>query len=292
MKGASDTPTDYPAAPRTRIPDFASGPAADSTSQGGIPPMQPVAPAKKKRGRPRKYRPDGSLSLAIPPKPTSSSIGEAAKFELENPGSRMLNYVVVSSSLGNEQSEQMLKTQENEVTPTSTPTAAPPVSTAGQLPASSVSATFTPHIIIVNAGEDVPMKIMSFCQQGPEAICILYVNGVISKVVISRPQSSRTLFTYEVKLHGRYEIRTLSGSFMPKEKCGRRSISGGMSVSLVDLHGHVVGGRVAGPLVAASPVNVVVGSFLPSEHEQKLKTQNNEVISTPAAPMSTAGPNT
>ncbi|XP_024639900.1 AT-hook motif nuclear-localized protein 1 [Medicago truncatula] len=136
------------------------------------------------------------------------------------------------------------------------------------------------------------MKIMSFCQQGPEAICILYVNGVISKVVISRPQSSRTLFTYEVKLHGRYEIRTLSGSFMPKEKCGRRSISGGMSVSLVDLHGHVVGGRVAGPLVAASPVNVVVGSFLPSEHEQKLKTQNNEVISTPAAPMSTAGPNT
>jgi len=37
---------------------------------------------------------------------------------------------------------------------------------------------------------------------------------------------------------------------------------------------------------------VVVGSFLPSEqHEQKLKTQNNEVISTPAAHMSTAGPN-
>jgi len=84
--GASDTPTDYPAVPRTGIPAFSGGPAADSTSQGGIPPMQMVAPAKRKRGRPRKYGPDGSLNLAIPPKPTSSSIGKAAKFKLENPG--------------------------------------------------------------------------------------------------------------------------------------------------------------------------------------------------------------
>jgi len=85
--GASDTPIDYPAAPRTGIPSFVGGPAADSTSQGGIPPMQTVAPAKRKRGRPRKYRPDGSLNLVIPPKPTPSSIGKAAKSELENPGS-------------------------------------------------------------------------------------------------------------------------------------------------------------------------------------------------------------
>jgi hypothetical protein len=66
----------------------------------------------------------------------------------------------------------------------------------------------------------------------------------------------------QIEFQGRYEIRTLSGLFMPKEKRGRRSISGGMSVSLVDLHGHVVGGRVAGPLVAASPVNVSTWSWL------------------------------
>jgi len=34
------------------------------------------------------------------------------------------------------------------------------------------------------------------------------------------------------------------------------SRSGGLSVSLAGLDGHVVGGYVAGPLVAASPVNV------------------------------------
>lgn len=84
--GASDTPTDNPAAPRTGIPAFADGPTADSTSQGGIPPMQMVVPAKKKRGRPRNYRPDRSLNLAMSPKPTSSSIGKAVKFDLEKPG--------------------------------------------------------------------------------------------------------------------------------------------------------------------------------------------------------------
>ncbi|AES94185.1 hypothetical protein MTR_5g011660 [Medicago truncatula] len=62
--GASDTPRDYHAAPRTGIPAFAGGSAADSTSQGGIPPMQTVAQAKKKRSRPRKYGPDESFNLA------------------------------------------------------------------------------------------------------------------------------------------------------------------------------------------------------------------------------------
>jgi len=40
---------------------------------------------------------------------------------------------VVSSFLANEQSEQKLKTQDNEVTSTSTPTAANPVSTVGTI---------------------------------------------------------------------------------------------------------------------------------------------------------------
>jgi len=47
--------------------------------------------------------------------------------------------VVVSSFLANEQSEQKLKTQENEATSTSTPTAAAAVSTAGTIPNSSSS---------------------------------------------------------------------------------------------------------------------------------------------------------
>lgn len=58
-------------------------------------------------------------------------------------------------------------------------------------------------------------------------------------------------------VQGRFEILSLSGSFMPNETGGTRSRSGGMSVSLASPDGRVVGGGVAGLLVAASPVQVL-----------------------------------
>ncbi|XVE57764.1 hypothetical protein DITRI_Ditri04bG0115900 [Diplodiscus trichospermus] len=157
--------------------------------------------------------------------------------------------------------------------------------------ACSVGANFTPHIITVNAGEDVTMKIISFSQQGPRAICILSANGVISSVTLRQPDSSGGTLTYE----GRFEILSLSGSFMPNDSGGTRSRSGGMSVSLASPDGRVVGGGVAGLLVAAGPVQVVVGSFLAgNQHEQKPKKQKQEPISaaTPMAaiPVSSADP--
>lgn len=45
---------------------------------------------------------------------------------------------------------------------------------------------------------------------------------------------------------------------MPTEVGGTRSRSGGMSVSLASPDGRVVGGGVAGLLVAASPVQVQI----------------------------------
>ncbi|KAJ6347554.1 hypothetical protein OIU76_004103 [Salix suchowensis] len=161
----------------------------------------------------------------------------------------------------------------------------------GEWVACSVGANFTPHIITVNAGEDVTMKIISFSQQGPRAICVLSANGVISSVTLRQPDSSGGTLTYE----GRFEILSLSGSFMPSETGGARSRSGGMSVSLASPDGRVVGGGVAGLLVAASPVQVVVGSFLAgNQHEQKPKKQKQDSLSsvmpTSAIPISSADP--
>lgn len=82
---------------------------------------------------------------------------------------------------------------------------------------------------------------------------------------------------------------------MPTETGGTRSRSGGMSVSLASPDGRVVGGGVAGLLVAASPVQIVVGSFLSgNQHEQKPKKQKNEYVTTTTAtaavPISSADP--
>lgn len=57
-------------------------------------------------------------------------------------------------------------------------------------------------------------------------------------------------------VQGRFEILSLSGSFMLKETGGTRSRSGGMSISLASPDGRVFGGGVDGLLVAASPVQV------------------------------------
>uniref|UniRef100_A0A803NBL1 AT-hook motif nuclear-localized protein n=1 Tax=Chenopodium quinoa TaxID=63459 RepID=A0A803NBL1_CHEQI len=84
---------------------------------------------------------------------------------------------------------------------------------------------------------------------------------------------------------GRFEILSLSGSFMPTDNGIMKSRSGGMSVSLAGPDGRVLGGGLAGLLVAASPVQVVLGSFLPGHHqEHKPKKQRAEPATTAAIP--------
>lgn len=122
----------------------------------------------------------------------------------------------------------------------------------------SAGVGFTPHVITVQAGEDVLAKIMSFSQNGPRAVCILSANGAISNVTLRQAMTSGGTVTYE----GRFEILSLSGSILLSESGGQRSRTGGLSVSLAGPDGRVLGGGVAGLLTAASPVQVIIGSFL------------------------------
>ncbi|XVF11029.1 hypothetical protein REPUB_Repub07fG0234200 [Reevesia pubescens] len=139
---------------------------------------------------------------------------------------------------------------------------------------------FTPHVIMVKAGEDIASKIMAFSQQGPRTICILSANGAIGNVTLRQPAMSGSTVTYE----GRFEIISLSGSFLLSENDGGCSRNGGLSVSLAGSDGRVLGGGVAGMLQAASPVQVIVGSFVVDA-----KKQNSDVFKT--GPSSLLTPN-
>ncbi|CAL5416314.1 unnamed protein product [Camellia sinensis] len=81
---------------------------------------------------------------------------------------------------------------------------------------------------------DVSSKIMSFSHHGPSVVCILSANGTISNVTLSQAATSGGTATYEVG--------------------GQWSRTGGLSVPLAGPNGHVLGGSVAGLLIAASPV--------------------------------------
>ncbi|KAK7294939.1 hypothetical protein RJT34_17838 [Clitoria ternatea] len=261
----AEAPSAYHMAPRSEAPS--QGPVLEPTAIG----VSPVSvgldgtSVKKKRGRPRKYGPDGSVAnaMALSPMPISSSAPFSNDFSSGKRGKQrgMMDYKV-PKKVG--------------------------VDHLGE----SIGTNFMPHIITVNTGEDITMKVISFSQQGPRAICILSANGVISNVTLRQPDSSGGTLTYE----GRFEILSLSGSFMPTDNQGTRSRSGGMSVSLSSPDGRVVGGGVAGLLVAASPVQVVVGSFLPSnQQDQKPKKPKSDYappIVNPAIAVSSAPPPT
>ncbi|KAG6510663.1 hypothetical protein ZIOFF_028691 [Zingiber officinale] len=200
-------------------------------------------PLKRKRGRPRKYAPDGTMALALTPSPTGATV----KRRPYNSKKKQQLAALGSAGIG-----------------------------------------FTPHVITVKAGEDVSSKIMSFSQHGPRAVCILSANGAISNVTLRQAATSGGTVTYE----GRFEILSLSGSFLLTENGGQRSRTGGLSVSLSGPDGRVLGGGVAGMLTAASPVQlskpiysqmqVVVGSFIADgKKEQKQSIPLGEPMSAP-----------
>lgn len=68
----SDAPSDFRVAARPENPSQTPGSAA------GPSPSTLDPPAKKKRGRPRKYAPDGSVTTPISPKPISSAAAAAS----------------------------------------------------------------------------------------------------------------------------------------------------------------------------------------------------------------------
>uniref|UniRef100_A0ACD5XTA3 Uncharacterized protein n=1 Tax=Avena sativa TaxID=4498 RepID=A0ACD5XTA3_AVESA len=154
------------------------------------------------------------------------------------------------------------------------------LATLGEWYALSAGGSFTPHVIIVPAGEDVAARIMSFSQKGPRSVCILSANGTISTVAFNQPGSSGSTFNYE----GLFEILQLTGSFTMAEEGRRRT--GGLSVSLAGPDGRVVGGVVAGTLRAATPIQVIVSSFLPNslrQHQRRMGLQPSAVPAVPAA---------
>lgn len=220
--------------------------------------------AKKKRGRPRKYSPDGNIALGLTPTPGSAS---SAANHGETAGALV---VAGNTSL----SEPPLKKHRGR----------PPGSGKKQLDALGAGGVgFTPHVIMVKAGEDIASKIMAFSQQGPRTVCILSANGAICNVTLRQPAMSGGTVTYE----GRFEIISLSGSFLLSENNGNRSRTGGLSVSLAGSDGRVLGGGVAGMLMAASPVQVIVGSFIA---DGKKPTSNNPKSGVSSAPTLAPAP--
>ncbi|KAK7409846.1 hypothetical protein VNO78_00204 [Psophocarpus tetragonolobus] len=267
--------------------DYADGTAvfADPTininggDSSSVPPglglAQPIlpnssAPLKRKRGRPRKYGPDGGMALSLtttpPPGTAAVPVSHSAAAFPPPPLSDSASAGSVIKRRGRPRGS-LNKIKKTFLTKFSGP-----------------GGSFTPHVITVKAGEDLSARIMAISQSSSRNICILTANGAISNVTLRQPASSGGTVTYE----GRFEILSLGGSLFLAETDGQPGRAGGLSVSLSGPDGRVLGGGVAGLLIAASPVQVVLASFLSDVGKQSKSAKRMKNASDPSK-VSTAG---
>ncbi|KAM0942069.1 putative AT-hook motif nuclear-localized protein [Dioscorea sansibarensis] len=111
----------------------------------------------------------------------------------------------------------------------------------------------TTFMIIIEVGENIAEKIISFAEEGPKHLCILSVNGSVSSATLRRPSVAGGVVTYEgTKL----DILSLSGSLMLDEDGASVTGMDGLNITLSSPDGRVIGGCVGDVLIAATPVQV------------------------------------
>ncbi|KAK8945265.1 putative DNA-binding protein ESCAROLA [Platanthera guangdongensis] len=135
--------------------------------------------------------------------------------------------------------------------------------------------TLRAHILEIGGGCDVFDCVATYARRRQRGICVLSGSGTVTNVSLRQPSSSGAVVT----LHGRFEILSLSGSFLPPPAPpGATSLT----IFLAGGQGQVVGGNVVGALFAAGPVIVIAASFtnvayerLPLEEEEPPQIQSS-----------------
>ncbi|KAF7810244.1 AT-hook motif nuclear-localized protein 24-like [Senna tora] len=117
------------------------------------------------------------------------------------------------------------------------------------------------HVMEVADGCDIVESVSSFARRRQRGVCIMSGTGTVTNVTLRQPASSGAVVT----LHGRFEILSLAGSFLPPPAPPAAS---GLTIYLAGGQGQVVGGSVVGTLVASGPVVIMAASFSNAAYER------------------------
>ncbi|KAL4188062.1 hypothetical protein AMTRI_Chr09g42270 [Amborella trichopoda] len=117
------------------------------------------------------------------------------------------------------------------------------------------------HVMEVASGCDVGESVANFARRRQRGVCILSGSGTVTNVTLRQPAAPGAIVT----LHGRFEILSLSGSFLPPPAPPAAT---GLTIYLAGGQGQVVGGSVVGALVASGPVIIMAASFGNAAYER------------------------
>ncbi|KAG6539010.1 AT-hook motif nuclear-localized protein 20-like [Zingiber officinale] len=139
------------------------------------------------------------------------------------------------------------------------------------------------HVLEIASGADVMDAVATFARRRQRGVCILSGSGSVSNVTLRQPgvpppQPAAGV----VALHGRFEILSLSGAFLPAPSPPGVT---GLTVYLAGGQGQVVGGNVVGELVASGPVMVIAATFSNATYERlPLEEDEDAAAATVEAP--------
>ncbi|OAY58050.1 AT-hook motif nuclear-localized protein 28 [Manihot esculenta] len=120
----------------------------------------------------------------------------------------------------------------------------------------------SPYILEVPGGSDVVESISRFCRRKNIGICVLTGSGAVTNVTLRQPSTTPGS---TITFHGSFDILSLSATFMPQPVS--HPVPNTFTISLAGPQGQIVGGFVAGSLVAAGTVYVIAATFNnPSYH--------------------------
>ncbi|XP_051144251.1 AT-hook motif nuclear-localized protein 23-like [Andrographis paniculata] len=121
--------------------------------------------------------------------------------------------------------------------------------------------TLRAHILEVSGGCDVFEAVAAYARRRQRGICVLSGTGTVTNVSLRQPAAAGGV----VVLQGRFEILSLSGSFLPPPAPpGATSLT----IYLAGGQGQVVGGNVVGALIASGPVIIIAASFTNVAYER------------------------
>ncbi|KAI5659936.1 hypothetical protein M9H77_28729 [Catharanthus roseus] len=117
------------------------------------------------------------------------------------------------------------------------------------------------HVMEVSNGSDIAESIANFARKRQRGVCVLSASGTVTNVTLRQPSAPGSVMA----LHGRFEILSLTGSFLPGPAPPGAT---GLTIYLAGGQGQVVGGSVVGSLVASGPVMVIASTFSNATYER------------------------
>ncbi|XWS49830.1 hypothetical protein CRYUN_Cryun12cG0036700 [Craigia yunnanensis] len=139
------------------------------------------------------------------------------------------------------------------------------------------------HVMEIGDGCDIVESVATFARRCQRGVCIMSGTGTVTNVTLRQPASAGAIVT----LHGRFEILSLAGSFLPPPAPPAAT---GLTVYLAGGQGQVVGGSVVGTLTCSGPVVIMAASFsnaayerLPLEEEEPQLPIQGGAIGSPGA---------